>query len=299
MVCQRWRSAATFAVLIAAVPFVAACEPGRPAGPGTTSAQASSQGEPPISVEVNQSRDQYGKQAILIQLTNTTEWSLVVSGAQVHTGLFQGDIAWKANDGALELPPKQPKSLPANLPAAACTQASSGPATATVQYLDITKEHRETTTEASDPFNVLPRNSDELCLSADAAAIASIVLDPQLEVAPDGKTAVVHLLITPASTSSPSILTIESIDETTLLAEPPTDPWPRNIVGTAGAGVRVVPLRIRPARCDPHAVAEDKVGTLLPLRVTAGERSGLLKIAAPTELKGRIYDFVTAACGEG
>ncbi|MFD8237495.1 hypothetical protein ACFV20_37220, partial [Streptomyces sp. NPDC059696] len=61
---------------------------------------------------------------------------------------------------------------------------------------------------------------------------------------------------------------------------------------------QVVPLRIRPARCDPHAVAEDKVGTLLPLKVTVGKRNGLLKVAAPTELKGRIYDFVTAACSE-
>ncbi|MCY1242619.1 hypothetical protein D9M72_555900 [compost metagenome] len=59
---------------------------------------------------------------------------------------------------------------------------------------------------------------------------------------------------------------------------------------------RELSLRIRPARCDPHAVAEDKVGTLLPLRVDAGGRQGVLKVAAGAVLKARIYEFATAAC---
>jgi hypothetical protein len=151
--------------------------------------------------------------------------------------------------------------------------------------------------DASDPFGVLTRNAGELCLATEAAAVAVMVLDPTLEVAADGRTAVVRLVITPATPGgSAKSLTIESIDGTTLLGEAPSDPWPRNVTIAPGDSTRDLALRIRPARCDPHAVAEDKVGTLLPLRITVGERQGSVKIAASNELRGRIYDFVTAAC---
>ena len=56
-------------------------------------------------------------------------------------------------------------------------------------------------------------------------------------------------------------------------------------------------LGIRPARCDPHAVAEDKVGTLLPLQVRVAGRQGVLKIDSGDKLRIRIYEFVTTACG--
>jgi hypothetical protein len=44
-------------------------------------------------------------------------------------------------------------------------------------------------------------------------------------------------------------------------------------------------------------VAEDKVGTLIPLRVSVAGREGVLKVPAGQQLRGRIYDFVTSACG--
>jgi hypothetical protein len=96
-------------------------------------------------------------------------------------------------------------------------------------------------------------------------------------------------------------MTIDRIEGTTLLGEDQDMPWPRSVAVSAG-GQRpgqdtVLGLHIRPARCDPHAVAEDKVGTLLPLRVRVGGREGVLKIGAGGLLRGRIYDFVTSACG--
>ena len=93
-------------------------------------------------------------------------------------------------------------------------------------------------------------------------------------------------------------MTIASIAGTTLVAESAESPWPRNIRIVQGAPRIELRLRIRPARCDPHAVAEDKVGTLLPLNVSLGGREGQLKIAAGTALRGQIYDFVTSACAQ-
>ena len=288
----EWRYWAACVALMSTLPL-AACDRSPNKEPPT------SPGPQPISVEVNQSRDQYGKQAILIQLTNSADAPVTVTGARLNSPLFEKDIVWEPTGGVLELPPRQPKSLPANLPAPHCSQSPNGPIKAMVEYSEPAKGPAEISVEAQDPFNVLPRNADELCLAADAAAVATIVLNSDLEVAPDGRTAVVRLVITPAGTpgESPQKLTIRSIDGTTLLAESPADPWPRDIAISPGMARKELPLTIRPARCDPHAVAEDKVGTLLPLRISVGAREGVLKVAAPNELRGRIYDFVTAACG--
>ncbi|YCK82091.1 hypothetical protein M1D89_02290 [Arthrobacter sp. D3-18] len=290
MMSRRWHS---FAVGLVAVtlPLVAGCDPGVSAS-GPTSGSSG-----PVTVEINQSRDQYGKQAIQIQLTNTTDTPLTVTEARLRSMLFEGDISWASSAGSLELPPHQPKSLPAALPAAACDTSEDAPPelNATINYSTPGRDPVEARTSASDPFGVLPRNADELCIAAEAAAVATIVLDPVLEVAADGRTAVVRLVISPATPGTDAqSLTIESIDETTLLAQSPAAPWPSNV--SLGAAKQELLLTIRPARCDPHAVAEDKVGTLLPLRVAIGDRKGVLKIAAPNDLRGRIYDFVTAAC---
>lgn len=276
-------------------PALASCDAGTPP------AQPSSGSAGPITVEINQSRDQYGKQAIQILFTNTTDNPLTVYGARLHSSLFDGDIFWHGSGSGLELPPRQPKSVPTALPDAVCGASQSTspqPPGATLEYGEFGKETKEETTSASDPFGVLTRNAAELCTATEAAAVATMALAPGLEVAADGRTAVVRLVITPTATGGgTAALTIESVDETTLLAQSPDSPWPRNI--TVGTDKQELPLTIRPARCDPHAVAEDKVGTLLPLRIRLGERQGLIKVPASNELRGRIYDFVTAACAPG
>jgi hypothetical protein len=284
------------AALAASIPALAGCTSGpqklpEPAQPI------------PVAVEVNQSRDQYGKQAIQLLLTNMSGRPLNVAAARLTSTLFQGDILWKPGGGGLELPPNQPKSLPVRLPAPVCRNDSAAQQpVARVKYSEPGDAGlREVAPAAVDPFGVLERNNTELCLAADAAAVADIVLGRSLEVAPDGDTGVVRLVITPKKTgragnAAGTPITLDRIDGTTLLAEPADRPWPRGVRIVQGAGRSELSLRIRPARCDPHAVAEDKVGTLLPLHVSVGGRQGLLKIAAGAELRAEIYDFVAAAC---
>ena len=120
---------------------------------------------------------------------------------------------------------------------------------------------------------------------------------PELEVAADGQTAVVRLLLQPRAAGGGGELVIDRIEETTLLAEASQAPWPRSVTVRAGGAPAQVRLGIRPSRCDPHAVAEDKVGTLLPLQVRVAGREGIVKIDAGSQLRARIYDFVTKACG--
>lgn len=302
----RRRSPAAAVVLAAVV-----------AGAAVQGCTPETQAPEPLTAELNQFRDTYGTQVIEIQVSNTGPVPVSVLSAEVSTPLFPAGTAWQAPPEGTEVPAGQTKSLPARLPAPACggpwtggsrtgepptageadAGAGGGPAEVKLSVRQGSTVSGERL-PAADPFGVLARNHSELCLAQDAGQIADMGLAPELEVAADGRTAVVRLRVTPRATgaSASRTLTIERIEGTTLLAEAPESPWPRGIAVAAGTAPRELSLRIRPARCDPHAVAEDKVGTLLPLRVDAGGRQGVLKVAAGSVLKARIYEFVTAAC---
>jgi hypothetical protein len=270
--------------------------------PGSTStASAVPTPDSPLTAELNQFRDNYGKQIIEIQLSNTSSAPLTVLAAELASPLFPPGSAWHGAPGGTEIPPGQTKSLPAGLRDPTCPAPEAAPAATAEVHVSFrqgsgTLDRR---LPATDPFGVLARNYAELCLAQAAAHVAAIGLAQDLEVAADARTAVVRLTVAPreAAPGTPQRLTIEQIGGTTLLAEPPEAPWPRDVAVEAGGAAAEYRLRIRPARCDPHAVAEDKVGTLLPLLVDVDGRRGTLKIAAGTALKGQIYDFVTAACG--
>lgn len=259
---------------------------------------------------VNQFRDNYGKQIIEIQLTNNTADTVTVRAASIATPLFAAGIAWRASPDPVQIPPGQAKSLPAKLTAANCGTGTgpTGPGSTGSEdqgevsvTVGLSLGGAQESLPATDPFGVLVRNNAEQCLARDAGSLAAIGLGPQFDVSGDGRRAVLRLSIRPSAAppaqhGGASRLVIERIDGTPLLEEDPAKPWPLHLTVEAGGPVREVELGIRPARCDPHAVAEDKVGTVIPLSVMVGARTGILKIAADRDLRGRILDFVTAAC---
>ena len=295
------------AAALATLAMTVSCGAGTPvpAGPSAPPATAAITAAP-VTAEINQLRDNYSRQIIAIQLTNTTAGPVTVLAAGLTSPLYTGTIEWPATPGGIELPPGQTKILPAQLRAPECGLQTAGPGGGTALELQLggaTGAGTAATVPAADPYGVLSRNHAEMCLAQAAAAVSGIRLEPELEVSADAKSAVLVLAITPRSTpgavnpGSTGTLTINRIEGTTLLDEDPVAPWPRSVSVHTGGASQHFRLGIRPARCDPHAVADDKVGTLLPLRVSVGGRDGVLKIDAGGLLRGRIYEFVTAACG--
>ncbi|WP_457964725.1 hypothetical protein M1E17_00675 [Arthrobacter sp. D1-29] len=260
---------------------------------------------PALTASLNQFRDNYSKRIIEIQLTNNTADPVTVTDAELDSALFSSGIRWHAPAEGTVLPPKQPKSLPAQLPEPSCTETSGGTGTGsnspdtrpTVRVSTRPDSHGAGPLTVEDPFGVLARNNSEMCLDKAVREIAAFQPSPELVVADDGTTAVVRVLIVPKpALEGQEVLSIDRIDGTTLIAEDAARPWPRGVQVSAGGPPVELSLAIRPARCDPHAVAEDKIGTLLPFRVTAGGRNGVLKVDTGDVLRHRIYDFVTAAC---
>jgi len=310
------RPAAVVLVLLAAAACSAA--PGPPEPASGSAAASAGPGPGPLTAELNQFRDNYSKQIIEIQLTNTAAQPVTVVSARLTSPLFSAGIGWTSPGAGTEVPPGQTKSFPARLTAATCavpapeaartpaapvSPAAPSPTGAPGAAVEVrvagaawtTAEQVSTT--AADPFGVLARNSAEICVAQAAAAVAGFRFAPDLELSAGGTGAVLSLVISPRNQPGGGSLTIERIDGTPLLEEDAAAPWPAGVRVDAAGPERVLRLGIRAARCDPHAVADDKVGTLIPLRISVAGRDGVLKVDAGAQLRGRIYDFVTSSCG--
>jgi hypothetical protein len=154
--------------------------------------------------------------------------------------------------------------------------------------------------EPDDGFRMLDRLHDEGCLVENVDAVA--VLTAVSLTAPAQEPAPAELLISVAPTGEPGTVTVDTISSTTLL----------NPAGPDGIGVNQLALGIElsadgpeeirvpivPNRCDPHALAEDKIGTRMPLYVTLPDGTeGRYVLAASDELRGEMYAFFSGYCG--
>lgn len=65
----------------------------------------------------------------------------------------------------------------------------------------------------------------------------------------------------------------------------------------AGTGAVSIPLLLTPARCDSHALADDKQGTLFVVEVVLDGTPGTITIVANDTTRAALYDAYTRACG--
>jgi len=67
----------------------------------------------------------------------------------------------------------------------------------------------------------------------------------------------------------------------------------------AEAGTRRLAVPLVPARCDPHAVQEDKRGTVFAVDVELDGEPGSFDLAAEPDLRARMLSWVADWCGYG
>ena len=235
-------------------------------------------------------------------VTNNNSDPIAITAAHLVTPLYAGSNDWVPGpSGRSMLRPGTTVALPAKLSAApSCAEtpetgtAASAAAPAATVFLTFDGQEHEFT--ASDPYAALERLNQQDCLEQAVWEVAALEPMPELTVVPDKSSAVVRVSIIP--TGSSGTITITGFGPTTLLSEDPRQPWPRNISVTGTDTPTVVSLSVVPARCDAHALAEDKTGTKLPLEAAAGNRSGQLRLDSPPAFTHSVYSFVKTACAQ-
>ncbi|MGR0318239.1 hypothetical protein [Agromyces sp. ZXT2-3] len=159
-------------------------------------------------------------------------------------------------------------------------------------------EH-EGTLAPEDPFGTMQRIADADCLAESVAAVAAIELPERLRTTGTGtdQRAWIDVTVAPVA-SGDGTLEIDGVSATTLIGNEDGQDWPLGIEVAAGGAPVDVPLAVRPARCDAHALADDKRGTILPFTVATGDgRAGRLEIASGPELKADLYAYYAERCG--
>jgi hypothetical protein len=253
-----------------------------------------------LSVSVLQWRTDYTIRRMQLEVTNAGPSPVTVTAARLTSTAFTGVTVWQSRDQADEtrIAPGTSTDLPAALPASNCGNTAGLVSTAQVSLRSADGRIGQTVAlPVRDPFGSILRVHTEDCRRAAALEIAALTLvKPLRTTTRNGQlVGLLDLRLTPSG--KPGTLTVQSIGTTTLLAPLTGAAWQVNREVKAGSGPQTVTLELRPARCDPHAIAEDKLGTVLPLtlRVDNGE-SGVVTVAADKELRNQIQVFVHNAC---
>lgn len=281
------RRAIAFALAVALTAGLAACGTG-----GSFS-------EPPegLHVSVYQPRPDVAKNRIAIQVHNDGTEPVTITAASMTSTYFADDFLWGPDRTAVVLP-GHPVDLRVDIPAEA--NCDGVPAEHAVALgWRVGDSSGDSLLEPDDPFQVMELLHDAACLIVGVDAVAA--LDAVSLTAPAQQPAPAELLVSVEPTGDPGTVTIDSIHSTTLL----------NPAGADGVGVAELPLGITvdasgppeiripivPNRCDAHALAEDKIGTRMPLYVTLDDgTTGRLVLSASDELRGQMYAFYSAYC---
>ncbi|MBG6053971.1 hypothetical protein IWX81_000361 [Salinibacterium sp. CAN_S4] len=266
-------------------------------GCATTSSAVAPDG---LTLSVYQNRTDVAARKLEVSFLNDTGSVLTVTRLQLTAGQFIGTAVWPKE--STTIPAGVTISLPVPLPDPDCT---AEPTEAEVEFDYRLADGRAGTAVATpvDTLQRLPGIRQEDCLAVSVASIVTVTMDaaPRVSVIAGRTIAEIDLTLVP--TGATGSVTFESASSTTLLtpvSPDGTDAIPAPISRTiAGADEpATVTLLYSPNRCDAHAIAEDKRGTIVPVAVSTTDGfSGPLYVSAADDVRDALYDVVRTACG--
>lgn len=243
-----------------------------------------------LSVVVYQPRPDVAAGRFAIQVVNDGAEAVNLLSARLSSSGFDADVVWTGDATVL---PGRAVDLRVPLPEADCSGATS----ASVELsADAGSPSGSSPVPLTDPYDFLPRWHAEACLGAAIAELATVT---PLEVVVPADRSPAILVIGIVPTGRPGDLEIVGVRGTTLLE--PAD---------GGTAVRELPLRVDlaapselrvpflPNRCDAHALAEDKVGTIIPFLVDSGAAEpARWTLVLPDGLRGALHRYYAEYCG--
>ncbi len=250
-----------------------------------------------VTVSVFQNRFDYSLRQLELKVSNGTDAPLTVTRAALDSSRFATPAVW---DRPQVVPAGAARDLRVQL-----TEPVCGEPVEDSVVLEFTLDDGRTGTATlvpSDETGRLDAINAEDCLGEAVAAIATIAAADAVEWMPGARApATLDLIVTP--TGAPGTLTVNFAKGTVLLSLVDATgvevyDLPVDELFDSGSGPGVIRLSIIPARCDPHAVAEDKRGTFFPLEVeTSLGAAGRIYVPVSDEVRSSLYEFFGDYCG--
>lgn len=182
------------------------------------------------------------------------------------------------------------RDLELTIPPGRCGEAVA--ARVVLDY-EIDGTARRSVIEPDDRYEAVRRLLDADCAGAELAEAATVTPGPpEIESRPGRDVAMVPVTFWPTGARDDVVVT--GFAGTTLFTLAP-DMGTESIRLTGRS--RTVPLRLVPARCDAHALADDKVGTLLPMTMRSDRvADGRVVISMDDDVRADLIDYWVAAC---
>lgn len=267
-----------------------------------TATQVASEG---LSASLYQTRLDVAAGQVEVQLTNESGAGLTVRSLSLSSSGFASPMVSALSD--IVIGPGRVVDLPVPLGAAVC---AAGQLEHHVQ-LDYEREDGTLATAvlpAQDQGGRIAQLHVTECFADEVAGVATLAIAEPPTVRELDGALVADLVLEVTPGGAPGTLELVRVHNTTLLQllDPATGQRQPQGYGVGrvlgepeqrGTAARPVVLTVAPARCDAHAVAEDKQGTRLRVDVVLDGREGTVAVPAPREVTAALYDFVQQACG--
>ncbi|MFN4001463.1 hypothetical protein [Microcella sp.] len=287
------------AVLVVASAVLSGCSPADPADPGSIALPGPvTAADVAVTAEVYRSRIDPSRGGMQLSVRNDGPVPLTIVGTRLESPALQQPIV---RERTTVIGPGLTRDLALTLTPAACPAGDPDPpqAVLVVQLID------GSTAEVAVPtVDRIGQWAEWVAAECFAAAVAERVQltvrhDPARD---DGALIGLLLDIAPRSGAGEAGVELVSLSDTVLFGLVQSSDGRRVTraplpTGTGdGAAAVSIPILLTPARCDAHALADDKQGTLFRIDVVLDGVPGTVTIAADSATRAGLYDAFRRAC---
>ncbi|MRG60768.1 hypothetical protein GE115_12950 [Agromyces sp. CFH 90414] len=266
--------------------------------PSSSPAPAPAAEPPPaLTASVLQSRQDVVDGRLVVQVDNGTDEPLEIDRLVVSSPALGAE---PSVDGPKLIAAGRSVQYRMDLPAPTCDDPGD---VATVVFLEgrVGEASVAGDLATTDPYATIARVQNDGCLAAAVERIVGITPPERLRSTGAGadRRAVIDLAVAPVAGAEGTV-SVRQVLGTTLLSAEDGLNWPVTLEIAGGGAPTTIELPVRPARCDQHAGAEDKRGTILPLEVVTSDGwSGLYEVRSGAALKQDLFAYFTERCGLG
>jgi hypothetical protein len=249
-----------------------------------------------VAVEIRQSRADWGARVVQLRVVNDTPAPFVV---------VSGTLRSSSVSGAARSDPARSRSVPVGSSrdfsvALGDPVCPAGPTDAAVDLVlaDDAGRRAELTALPADPQGHLDRIRGEDCAAAAVAAGATLAIGPDVTVQDRAGVLTASLRLTVRPVDGGPRVSVTAVERSNLLTPTSGLVWTDPALVDPPPGGATVDLELTQARCDPHAVAEDKRGTFFGVHAAVdGVPQAVFYLGVGDEVRAQIYAYIGRACG--
>jgi hypothetical protein len=250
-----------------------------------------------VSIDVYQTRMDYGARELEVSVTNATDAELEILELVFDSPAFVSETAYARAPSTVG--PGRTTDFRVSLPAADCSATDPKP------VVRIEFEHDgmpgSASVEPVDRLGQLPGITAEDCLAEALAEHVTVEWSEELRIVDRGgrKVALLDLVLEP--TGAPGEVTLETLHGTPLFLltdenGEATDGLALATAVRAQSDRTTVTIGMVPTRCDPHALADDKRGTWFPLHVSTDRLDGTVYVPTSERMRAELFAYIELSC---